>query len=83
MAQVQRSPFELRIWHFYTEEEKSLTLLNAYKQHVLFSEDIKTFLLKDRLNTWAYWGFPPACYALFHYTGVLSPYIANKFSLKR
>lgn len=27
----ERSPFELRIWHFYTEEEKSITLLNAYK----------------------------------------------------
>ncbi|CAD8074145.1 unnamed protein product [Paramecium primaurelia] len=81
MALDQRSPFELRIWHFYTEEEKSITLLNAYKQRVLFSEDIKSLLLKDRLNTWSYWGFPAACYALFHYTGALQPYIATKYSL--
>ncbi|CAD8115260.1 unnamed protein product [Paramecium primaurelia] len=72
MAQDQRSPFELRIWHFYTKEEKSISLLNAYNQRVIFSEDIKSFLFKDRLNTLTYLGFPVACYALFHIVEPLS-----------
>lgn len=34
----------LRLWFAYTDEEKSLVLLNAYKKRVLKSEDLKSFM---------------------------------------
>lgn len=75
----ERSPFENRIWQFYTEEEKSITLLNAFKHRHLFSEEVSTFLFRDRVNTWATWGFPIATFAGLYKSGVLKPYIAYKY----
>lgn len=71
MSYFGRSPYELRVWHLYTPEEKSYTIYKAYEGRALKSEDIQSFLFKDRVNTWTMWGFPVVSYAAIYKTGLL------------
>lgn len=76
---MARSPLELRIWDHYTEEEKSMTLLNAYKNRVLLTDDVKEFLHKDRVNVWATWGFPLVAYGALYITTVTNRSVVYKY----
>lgn len=59
-----------------------MTILNGFKNRMLLSEDVQSFLLKDRLNTWSQWGFPAALFSSLYFTGVLKPYLAYKYPIK-
>lgn len=74
----KRHPHEFRIWEKYTPEEKSITILNAYKHRYLLPEDIKKFLWLDRLQVWSYWGFPAISYAALFYSGALDSVVAYR-----
>ena len=76
---MSRSPLEWRIWAFYTEEEKSLTILNAYKHRYLLADDIKSFLFKDRLNVWTTWAFPAVTFGAIYSFGLLNSRIAYRY----
>lgn len=57
----------LKPWFNYTDEERSLVILNAYKKRVLLSEDLKSFLTTNRIHNVSQWIFPVVAYPFLNH----------------
>jgi hypothetical protein len=56
----------LKPWFHYTDEERSFVIFQAYKNRILKSEDLTSFMRTNRLLNWSNWLFPLAAYPLFN-----------------
>jgi hypothetical protein len=50
--------YRLKPWFHYTDEERSYVIFSAYKKRVLKSEDLKSFVVENRILNWSNWLFP-------------------------
>ena len=72
--------YEVKQWEFWTEEERSLVIGEAYKRSILTSEEVKPYLSTSRMHSITQWVVPIGLAAL--YQGVLKKTAFNCFYRK-